>query len=111
MKSPAIDELVLLPETLAVQRHFDARNYRFFRWLLGCNLVLLIAAIAASLSRGWFISLGFFLAGLFATMALVALRQTNFFEIYFRQILLAYLFLCIILLKTLSLHAEHGHGN
>ncbi len=110
MKAPAIDELVLLPEPLAIQRHFDARNYRFFRWVLGWNLALLIAAIATTLSRGWFISLGFFLAGLFATMALVALRQTHFFEVYFRQILLSYLFFCVILLKILSLHAgEDGN--
>lgn len=108
MRAPAIDELVLLPETLAVQRNFDARNYRFFRWLLLANLVLLIPAIATALSQSWFVSLGLFLAGLFATMALVALRQTQFFETYFRQILLAYLFLCIILLKALSLHGEGG---
>jgi hypothetical protein len=108
MKAPTIDELVLLPETLAVQRHFDARSYRSFRWLLIWNLIALLPAIVASLSNTWFVSLGFFLAGLFVTMALVALRQTYFYERYFRQVLLSYLFLCVVLLKVLSLHANEG---
>ncbi len=108
MKAPPIDELVLLPETLAVQRHFDARSYRSFRWLLLFNLLGLLPAIAVALSNAWFVSLGFFLAGLLLTMALVALRQTHFYATYFRQVLLSYLFLCVILLKLLSLHAGDG---
>lgn len=108
MKAPTIDELVLLPETLAVQRHFDARSYRWFRWLLVWNLIALLPAIVVSLSKGWFVSLGFFLVGLLVTMALVALRQTHLYERYFRQILLAYLFFCIILLKVATLHSDGG---
>ena len=34
MKALTLDELVTLPEPLAVHRHFDAVNYRTFRWLL-----------------------------------------------------------------------------
>ena len=79
MKAPAIDELVSLPEALAVQRHFDARNYRFFRWLLGWNLFMMLPAIATALSHAWFVSLGFYLAGFLLTMALVAARQTHFY--------------------------------
>jgi serine phosphatase RsbU (regulator of sigma subunit) len=108
MKAPAIDELVLLPETLAVQRHFDSRSYRWFRWLLGANLLLLLPAIAGGVSHAWFISLGFYLAGLLVTMALFALRQTHFYATYFRQILLTYLTFCIVLLKVVSLHAARG---
>lgn len=110
MKAPAIDELVSLPEALAVQRHFDARNYRFFRWLLGWNLFMMLPAIATALSHAWFVSLGFYLAGFLLTMALVAARQTHFYETYFRQVLLAYLFICVILLKVVSLHAEDSGG-
>ncbi len=47
MKAPALDELVLLPETLAVQRHFDAKSYRSFRWLLGWNLFGLLPMLVA----------------------------------------------------------------
>ncbi|HBL26902.1 MAG TPA: hypothetical protein DD490_08720 [Acidobacteria bacterium] len=108
MKAPALDELVLLPETLAVQRHFDAKSYRSFRWLLGWNLFGLLPMLVAAVSEAWFVSLGFFLAGLFGTMALIALRQTSLYETWFRQILLSYLFFCIVLIKVLSLHAEGG---
>lgn len=110
MRAPSIDELVLLPETLAVQRHFDARSYRWFRWLLGWNVLLLLAAIIASLSNTWFISLGFYVAGLLVTLALFGLRQTYVYQAYFRQILLAYLFFCVVLLKVVSLHADNGAG-
>jgi serine phosphatase RsbU (regulator of sigma subunit) len=106
MKAPAIDELVLLPETLAVQRHFDAKNYRWFRWLLGWNLFMMLPAIATAVSRAWFVSLGFYVVALLATMALFALRQTHFFETYFRQVLLVYLSFCVVLLKVSTLHAQ-----
>lgn len=103
MKAPAIDELVLLPEPLAVQRHFDARNYRLFRWLLGLNLILFLPAIGRALNNGWILSTAFYLAGLLVTMALVGARQTQLYETWFRQVLLVYLFSCVILLKIASL--------
>lgn len=106
MKAPAIDELVSLPEPLAVQRHFDARNYRLFRWLLGLNLFLFLPAIGESLSNGRFFSLAFFVAGLLVTMALIGARQTQLYETWFRQVLLVYLFSCVILLKVASLTAN-----
>ena len=59
MKAPSLDELVLLPETLAIQRHYDARNYRTFRWLLGLALVLFLVAIGHSLQQDWYVSLAF----------------------------------------------------
>jgi len=108
MKAPAIDELVLLPETLAVQRHFDAKNYRWFRWLLGWSLLLMVPAIVTAVSRTWFVSLGFYVVALLATMALFALRQTYFFQTYFRQVLLVYLSFCVVLLKVASLHVHDG---
>jgi serine phosphatase RsbU (regulator of sigma subunit) len=110
MKAPAIDELVSLPEPLAVQRHFDARNYRLFRWLLGLSLFLFLPAIGTALSNGWFISLVFYVAGLLITMALVGARQTQLYETWFRQVLLVYLFSCVILLKVSSL-AANGTDN
>ena len=109
MKAPTLDELVLLPETLAVQRHFDARNYRVFRWLLGLDLLCLLAAIGAALQHGWYVSLAVHVLALLATMALIAARQAQVYETWFRQILLCYLGLGLVVLKMLSLHAE-GDG-
>ena len=104
VKAPSIDDLVLLPEPLAVQRHFDAKNYRIFRWLLGLNLLLFLPAIGTALQEGWYVSLAVHVVGLLLTMALVAARQTQIYEQYFRQILLAYLTFGIVVLKLLSLH-------
>ena len=106
MKAPAIDELVALPEPLAVQRHFDARNYRLFRWLLGLNLIIFLPAIGTALNRGLFVSLAFYLAGLLVTMALIGARQTQLYETWFRQVLLAYLLGCVILQKVASLASD-----
>lgn len=110
MKAPAIDELVTLPEAFAVQRHFDVKNYRLFRWLLGLNLFLMLPAIGTALNHGWYLLLGFSLVGLLVTMGLVAARQSHFYETYFRQILLAYLFLGVILLKVITLNATGDDG-
>lgn len=106
MKAPAIDELVALPEPLAVQRHFDARNYRLFRWLLGLNLVIFLPGIGTALNRGLFVSLAFYLVGLLVTMALIGARQTQLYETWFRQVLLAYLLACVILQKVASLASD-----
>ncbi len=108
MKAPSLDDLVLLPETLAVQRNFDARNYRTFRWLLGVALLLFLPAIAASLQHDWYVSLAFDIGGLLATMGLIAARQTQLYETWFRQILIVYLFFGIFICRLLSLHTDGG---
>jgi len=108
VKAPSLDDLVLLPETLAVQRHFDARNYRAFRWLLGLALILFLPAIGASLQHDWYVSLAFDIGGLLATMGLIAARQTQLYETWFRQILIVYLFFGIFICRLLSLHTDGG---
>jgi serine phosphatase RsbU (regulator of sigma subunit) len=104
VKPPSLDDLVLLPETLAVQRHFDARNYRFFRWLLGFALFLFLPAIAKALQNGWPFLLAVFIGGLLGTMGLIAARQTQLYETWFRQVLIVYLFFGIFVCRLLSLH-------
>jgi hypothetical protein len=106
VKAPSLDELVLLPETLAVQRHFDARNYRFFRWLLGIDLLLFLTAIAGALQHGWYISLAVHVVGLLATMGLIAARQTQLYETYFRQVLMVYLFFEILVSRVGTVHED-----
>lgn len=112
MRGSSIDDLVLLPEPLAVQRQFDAKNYRIFRWLLALNLLLFLPAIATALQRGWYVSLAVYVAGLLLTMTLMAAREAQVYEQYFRQILLFYLSFAIVVLKLLSLPAgENGGGD
>jgi serine phosphatase RsbU (regulator of sigma subunit) len=108
VKAPSLDDLVLLPEMLAVQRHFDARNYRVFRWLLGLDLFLFLVAIGEALSSGRFVTLAVLVAGLLVTMGLVAARQTQVYEKYFRQILIAYLVFAIFVCRLFSLGTDGG---
>jgi serine phosphatase RsbU (regulator of sigma subunit) len=108
VKARSLDELVLLPETLAIQRHFDARNYRVFRWLLAVNLLLFLPAIGEALQASHFPSLAVFVGGLLLTMALIAARQTQIYETYFRQILISYLFFCVAVCRLVSLDTDEG---
>jgi serine phosphatase RsbU (regulator of sigma subunit) len=108
VKAPSLDELVLLPETTAVQRHFDARNYRFFRWLLGLALLMFLPAIAEALEKSWFFALAVYVTGLLLTMGLVAARQTQLYETWFRQVLIAYLFFLIFVCRLVSLDSDSG---
>jgi serine phosphatase RsbU (regulator of sigma subunit) len=102
MKSPSLDELVLLPEPVALQRHFDARNYRVFRWAWALISILSVVGIAASLSQHRYLLFGACAFDLVATIALFAMRRTAMVEKYFRQVLLAWLAYQLVLVKLLS---------
>src|SRR5262245_33861193 len=109
MKAPTLDELILLPEPLAVQRHFDAKNYRVFRILLIAVPLLCISGIAESAERKDPLGLTIYLANAVLSIALFVLRNRDFVTRSFRQILLVYLFLQILVLKFAT--APLGDGN
>ncbi|HYO16008.1 MAG TPA: PP2C family protein-serine/threonine phosphatase [Thermoanaerobaculia bacterium] len=102
MKAPTLDELVLLPEPLALQRHFDGKNYRVFRWLAAVVAVFCIPGIFKSLSNGHSLAAIVYGADLLLTAVLLILRGRDFFAKSFRQILLTYLFAQILVLKLTS---------
>ena len=106
MKSPSTDELVLLPEPLALQRHFDARNYRFFRWILAVIVVMSLVGVGQSATGRHYGVLGLYLVSLVAAVLLVLLRRERFYTVYFRQILLGFLFLELIVLKAASVKTD-----
>jgi serine phosphatase RsbU (regulator of sigma subunit) len=108
MKAPTFDELVLLPEPLALQRHFDARNYRAFRYLLILVTILCVAGIAASAERHDPYGLAIYIADILLGAVLFILRDQEVFTRNFRQILLVYLFVQIIVLKYAT--APLGEG-
>jgi len=93
MKAPSLDELVTLPEPLALHRQLDSANYRIFRWLLVAVALAVLGGIAASaeLHDTW----GLFLypLDLLGCAALFVLRDRDVFTRNFRQILLT--FLCV----------------
>jgi hypothetical protein len=107
MKAPTLDELVLLPEPLALQRHFDARNYRAFRFLLLLVPLFCIAGIAESAQRHSPYGV-VYIADILLSAVLFFLRGRGVFTRNFRQILLVYLFLQILVLKLAT--APLGEG-
>jgi serine phosphatase RsbU (regulator of sigma subunit) len=93
VREPSIDDLVQLPEALALQKHFDAKSLSRLRWLLlvaaGMSLVGLAVAAATRVSAT---RVAFYAANLVAVLAFIAVYRERFFERYFRQILVAYFF-------------------
>jgi len=109
MKAPILDELVLLPEPLALQRHFDSRNYRGFRYLLILVAILSIAGIAKSAKAHNPYGLAIYTTDFVLGVVLFVLRNRDVFIRNFRQILLVYLFFQIVVLKFAT--APLGAGN
>jgi serine phosphatase RsbU (regulator of sigma subunit) len=108
MRAPTLDELVLSPEPLAVQRHFDARNYRVFRWLMVLVFFLSLAGIGASANLHESAGLAIYILDALAGVALFVLRGRDLFARNFRQILLIYLFCQLLVLKLASSHMPDG---
>jgi sigma-B regulation protein RsbU (phosphoserine phosphatase) len=102
MKTPTLEELALQPEPLAIERHFDAKNYRLVRWVMGFGAILSLAGIGSALQGSRYALL--FLAGLnlAVILAFFALRREPFFAKSFRQILLAFLLLQVAVIKVAS---------
>src|SRR5689334_15949585 len=99
MKAPSFDELVLLPEPLALHRHFDAKNYRTFRWLSVLVSFLSLGGIGASADHRDRFGIYLYIANALLGVAFFILRDREIFLRNFRQILLVYLFAEIVVLK------------
>jgi serine phosphatase RsbU (regulator of sigma subunit) len=93
MKPQPLDDLVLLPESEALQRHFDARNWRVFRGLLVISLLVSLIAGVAAANGGHFLAFALYAVDLIATIFLFVSRKEPWFERYYRQIQTAYLLL------------------
>jgi len=108
MKAPTLDELVLLPEPLALHRHFDARNYRAFRWLSVLVTLLSLAGIGVSTDLHDSFGIVLYAANLLLGIALFVLRDREVFARNFRQVLLVYLFVQTLVLKFATAHMRDG---
>ncbi|HEX3128480.1 MAG TPA: PP2C family protein-serine/threonine phosphatase [Thermoanaerobaculia bacterium] len=106
MKALSIEELVQLPEPLALQRHFDARNYRTFRWLLALVICLTIPGTIEAFTTRRFVVAALVLANLFTVVALIFVRRERFYSLWFRQILLGFFFVEMVVGKVATLDGE-----
>lgn len=109
MKAPTFDELVLLPEPLALQRHFDARNYKTFRWLLVVALLFSLGGIGGSAGAGHALGIAVYTVNALVCIGLFVLRDREFFARSFRQVLLTFLFVEIVGLKVTTAYMQ-GDG-
>lgn len=108
MKAPTFDELVLLPEPLALHRHFDAKNYRAFRWLSVLVSFLSLGGIAASAERHDRFGIFLFIANALLGVVFFVLRDREVFSRNFRQVLLVYLFVEVVVLKYATASLQDG---
>ena len=106
MKAPSTDELVQLPEPLALQRHFDAKNYRYFRLVLGLVFALCLVVTVESAAKQRFVLMTLALVDLIAAVLLILLRRERSYALYFRQILLGFLALQAVVIKVVNLSSE-----
>lgn len=106
MKAPSIDELVQLPEPLALQRHFDVKNYRYFRLILGLVLMLALVVTVEAASKRRFGLMALTVVDLVAAVLLVLLRRERFYTLYFRQIMLGFLALQVVAIKVVNLTSD-----
>jgi uncharacterized membrane protein YozB (DUF420 family) len=108
MRATTLDELVQLPEPQALQRHFDDKSYRYFRFLLAMTAIGALGGVIASIDARQPVPLIVFALDLILCGTLFAIRRGRAFERSFRQILIAFLLVQILLLKYVSTHVP-GH--
>jgi hypothetical protein len=111
VKETSIDDLVQLPEALALQKHFDAKNFGRLRWLLLLVATMALAGLAVAAAAATRVSaprVVFYAANLVAILGFVAVYREHFFERYFRQILVGYFFvqMCLPEIWTVSAGTE-----
>ncbi|HVR11072.1 MAG TPA: PP2C family protein-serine/threonine phosphatase [Thermoanaerobaculia bacterium] len=109
MRETSIDDLVQLPEALALQKHFDAKNFSRLRWLLLLVAVLALVGLAvAAATRVSALRVAFYALNLVAVLGFIAVYRERFFERHFRQILVGYFFvqMCLPELWTVQSGAD-----
>ncbi|HVF58228.1 MAG TPA: PP2C family protein-serine/threonine phosphatase [Thermoanaerobaculia bacterium] len=102
MRPFTLDELILLPQEQALQKHFDGRNWVYLRWLL---LVFAPFAVAGTVEfyEERDLATGVSLVNLVLISALFLARNTRFVESNFRSLLIPFVaFQCL----ALSLYLE-----
>lgn len=91
MRAPTLDELVELPEPLALQRHFDYKNYKLMRVLVVLAGLFSLGGLIGSIDDGQAAGIVIFALNIVLSVTFFAVRRSPFLERSVRQILLVYL--------------------
>ncbi|HEX4966626.1 MAG TPA: PP2C family protein-serine/threonine phosphatase [Thermoanaerobaculia bacterium] len=108
MKIPSLDDLLLLPESEALQRYLDGRNWRILRGTLAIALLVSLFGVAGTLDEGKPLAFSLYLLDLAATIALFASRKEPWFERHFLRLQTAYLLLQNLAWSPLILGVHRG---
>lgn len=103
MKPLPLADSVRLREELAVQRHFDDRNWRVLRWLLAGFLFGSLIGFTATLQAGLYAAAAGWGVNFLVVLTLILTRRARFFERHFRELLIGYLLLQLAVLLIVSL--------
>lgn len=98
MRSLTMDDLVLLPEAEAIQKHLDLKNHGVFDRLLILFGLWAVVSTALAVLHKDMLALAAAAASLVAVFAVLALRETAWFERYFRYLLIDFYLLQLVLL-------------
>jgi hypothetical protein len=93
MKLSSFDDLVLLDESEALQRHFAGRNWRVLRGVLFIALLISVFGLTRTLDQGNPVAFILYLVDFAVTAALFGSRKEPWFERHYQRIQTAYLFL------------------
>jgi serine phosphatase RsbU (regulator of sigma subunit) len=96
MRAHSLEDLVLLGEGEAVQKHFDARNFAVLRPALAVFAALAAVGLLVGIIQEDALRAGISLANLLLALALFTLRDTDTFAKHFRHVLLLYLLLQLL---------------
>jgi len=106
MKPPALDDLALLPEPLALQRYFDGKNWKVFRWFLLLIGLAMVGGSANALQESEAVWLAYTATALALTVGLFVVRRKDWFERAFRQIVIGYFFVLMLGAKLFTPEVE-----
>lgn len=111
MKLATIDQLAALPEEEAVQRNFDAHNYRVLRWVIvAASLIGFVVILASFVGHGAVPRSRQILALVHAAFIAfcIAVRQREWFAAHFRPFFIAFAMIEFALAVGLFPHAIPG---
>ncbi len=110
MKSLSLAESVGLPESEAVQRHFDELNWRLLRWLLAGFLVGSLIGTITAIDAGDLRSGIAWASNLLVVLAGILVRRARFFRRHFRELSIGYLILQFAVLLVISPDPGFSYG-
>ncbi len=102
MRPPTLDRLILLPREQAVQRWFDGRNYGFLRLAMAVLTPASLVGLIVGLTSGAWLGAALWGIDAVVLVGFYLARRTRFFETSFRQLLIVFVLLQLVIFAILG---------